>query len=190
MRPPAQPPKVSGRGPSITTSRWAGTGDLDALEHAAHRFVPGIPRAIEAPKWTVEVPPAHGPALSTPGTAGTSHNRPGHGGGVMRFGVHLGPFWASFGGRRRRKQARRPAPHAPTPAEQRAPGRQKREQPAEDLSERRRTAAMTPEESGRHLGMPDDETAQALFKLTAQDRQQADAELQRLRHEMGYRNQD
>ena len=67
MRPPGPAPKVSGRGPSITASRWTGTGDLDALEHAAHRFVPGIPLAIEAPKWTVEVPPAHGPARVNPG---------------------------------------------------------------------------------------------------------------------------
>ena len=102
----------------------------------------------------------------------------------MRFGVHLGPFWASFGGRRRSK------PAALTPAEQRAPDRQERGQPAEDLAERRRIAAMTPEEYGRHLGMSEGESARALFKLTAEDRQQADAELQRLRHEMGYRDQD
>jgi hypothetical protein len=38
--------------------------------------------------------------------------------------------------------------------------------------------------------MSEDEIARALFKLTAEDRQQADAELQRLRHEMGYRDQD
>ena len=106
----------------------------------------------------------------------------------MRFGVHLGPFWTSFG--RRRKLARRPAPRAPIPAEQRALDRQKRGQPAEEPASRRRTAAMTAEEYGRHLGMSDDEIARALFKLTAQDRQQADAELQRLRHEMGYRDHD
>ena len=47
---------------------------------------------------------------------------------------------------------------------------------------------MTHEEYGRHLGMSDDGTARALFELTAEDRQQADAELQRLRHEMGYRD--
>ena len=108
----------------------------------------------------------------------------------MRFGVHLGPFWARFGGRRRRTQVRRSAPHAPTLAEHRAPEQPRREQRAEELARQRRIAAMTPEECGRQLGMSDDETAQALFKLTAQDRQQADAELQRLRHQMGYRDQD
>src|SRR6266480_318364 len=102
----------------------------------------------------------------------------------MRFGVHLGRFWVSFGGRRRRK------PAALTPAGQRALDRQRREQLEAELAERRRIAAMTPDEHGRHLGMSDDESARALFKLTAQDRQQADAELQRLRHEMGYRDQD
>ena len=108
----------------------------------------------------------------------------------MRFGVHRGPFWVSFGGRRRRKQARRPAPRALTPGEQRAVDRQEREQPGKELAERRRIAAMTPEEYGRHLSMSEDEIARALFTLTAQDRQHADAELQRLRHEMGYRDQD
>jgi len=88
----------------------------------------------------------------------------------MRFGVHLGPFWVSFGGRRRRT-------------------RQRREQLAEELARQRRIA-MTPEEYGRHLGMSDDEIARALFTLTAEDRRQADAELQRLRHEMRYRDQD
>jgi hypothetical protein len=107
----------------------------------------------------------------------------------MRFGVHLGPFWVSFGGRRSRKRARRPAPSALTPAEQQARDRQKREQMAEELAERRRIAAMTPEEYGRHLGMSEDEIERALFTLTAEDRQQAEAELQRLRHEMGYRDQ-
>jgi hypothetical protein len=38
--------------------------------------------------------------------------------------------------------------------------------------------------------MSEDKIARALFKLTAEDRQQADAELQQLRHEMGYRDQD
>ena len=108
----------------------------------------------------------------------------------MRFGVHLGPFWVSLGGRRRRQRARRPAARALTPAEQQALERQEREQLAEELAERRRIAAMTPEEYGRHLGMSGDEIARALFKLTAEDRQQAEAELQRLRHEMGYRDQD
>jgi hypothetical protein len=108
----------------------------------------------------------------------------------MRFGVHLGPFWASFGGSRRRKRARRPAARARTPAEQQAHERQEREQRAEELAERRRIAAMTPEEHGRHLGRSEDETAWAIFTLTAEDRQQAEAELQRLRHEMGYRDQD
>ena len=108
----------------------------------------------------------------------------------MRFGVHLGPFWVSFGGRRRRKRARRPASPALTPAEQRPLERPRREQRAEEPARQRRIAAMTPEEHGRHLGMSDDEIARALFTLTAEDRQQADAELQRLRHEMGYRDQD
>ena len=36
----------------------------------------------------------------------------------MRFGVHLGPFWVSFGGRRKRK------PAALNPAGQRALERQ------------------------------------------------------------------
>ena len=45
-------------------------------------------------------------------------------------------------------------------------------------------------EYGRYLGMSEGEVARALFKLTAEDRQQADAEQQRLRHEMGYREQD
>ena len=102
----------------------------------------------------------------------------------MRFGVHLGPFWVSFGGRRRHK------PTALTPAEQQALERQKHQQLAVELAERRRIAAMTPEEYGRHLGMSEDEIARALFNLTAEDRQQAEAELQRLRHEMGYRDQD
>jgi hypothetical protein len=106
----------------------------------------------------------------------------------MRFGVHLRPLWASFGGRR--KQGRRPVPHALTPAEQRALERQRPGQLADELAERWRIAAMTPEEYGRHLGMSEDEIARALFKLTAEDRQQADAELQRLRHEMGYRDRD
>jgi hypothetical protein len=60
----------------------------------------------------------------------------------------------------------------------------------EELAERWRIAAMTPDEYGRHLGMSEGESARALFKLTADDRQQADAELQRLRHQMGYRDQD
>ena len=106
----------------------------------------------------------------------------------MRFGVHLGPFWVSFGGRRRRKRARRPAARALTPAEQQALERHERDQ-LEELAERWRIAAMTPEEYGRHLGMSEEEIARALFKLTAEDRQQAEAELQRLRHEMGYRDQ-
>ena len=108
----------------------------------------------------------------------------------MRFGVHLGPFWVSFGGRRRRKRARRLAARAATPAEQQALGRQERERLVEEPAERRRIAAMTPDEYGRHLGMSEGEVARALFKLTAEDRQQAEAELQRLRHEMGYRDQD
>jgi hypothetical protein len=108
----------------------------------------------------------------------------------MRFGVHLGPFWVSFGGRRRRRRARRPAARARTPAEQQAPEWQEREQRAEERAERRRIAAMTPDEYGRHLGMSEDEIARALFRLTAEDRQQADAELQRLRHEMGYQDLD
>ena len=106
----------------------------------------------------------------------------------MRFGVHLGRFWVSFGGRR--KRAGRPAAGTLTRAEQRALERPRREQLAEELAERRRIAAMTPEEYGRHLGMSEDEMARALFKLTAEDRQQADAELQRLRHEMSYHDQD
>jgi hypothetical protein len=108
----------------------------------------------------------------------------------MRFGVHLGPFRASFGGRRKRKQTHRPAPRAPNPAEQRALERQKRAQSAEELAERRRIAATTPDEYGRDLRMSEDEIARALFKLTAEDRQQAGAELQRLRHQMGYHDQD
>ena len=107
----------------------------------------------------------------------------------MRFGVHLGAFWLGFGGRRRRKRVRRPAARALTPAEQQALQRHEREQ-MEELAERWRIAAMTPDEYGRHLGMPADESARALFTFTAEDRQQADAELQRLRHEMGYRDQD
>jgi CRISPR/Cas system-associated protein Csm6 len=107
----------------------------------------------------------------------------------MRLGVHLGPFWVSFGGRRRRKRGRRPASSALTPAEQQALERDERDQ-MEELAERWRIAAMTPEEHGRHLGMSEDESARALFKLTAEDRQQADAELQRLRRQMGYRDQD
>ena len=43
-----------------------GRGDLDALEQAAHRFVAGIPLAIKAPKWTVEVFLAPGPACVNP----------------------------------------------------------------------------------------------------------------------------
>src|SRR5690242_1754634 len=112
------------------------------------------------------------------------------GGGVMRFGVRLGPFWVSFGGRSRRKRARRPAARARTPAEQQAPEWQEREQRADERAERRRIAAMTADEHGRRLGVSEDEIARALFELTAEDRQQADAELQRLRHEMGYRDQD
>ena len=104
--------------------------------------------------------------------------------------MHLGPFWVSFGGRRRGKRARRAAARALAPAEQQALERQEREQRAEDLAERRRIADMTPGEYGRHLGMSEDEVARALFTLTAEDRQQAEAELQRLRHEMGYRDQD
>lgn len=106
----------------------------------------------------------------------------------MRFGVHLGPFWVGFGGRRRRKRAR-PAARALTPAEQQAVERHERDQ-MEELAERWRIVAMTPDEYGRHLGMSADESARAPFKLTAEDRQQADAELQRLRREMGYRDQD
>src|SRR5690348_8644606 len=108
----------------------------------------------------------------------------------MRFGVHPGPFWVSSGGRRRRKRARRTAARARTPAEQQALERLEREQRADELAERRRIAAMTPEGHGRHRGMPEDEIARALVTLTAEDRQQAEAELQRLRHEMGYRDQD
>jgi hypothetical protein len=108
----------------------------------------------------------------------------------MRFGVHLGPFWVSFGGRRRRRRARRPAPRARTLAGQQALERQRREQPADEPARPRRIAAMTPDECGRHLGMSEEGIARALFTLTAEDRQQADAELQRLRHEMGYRDQD
>jgi hypothetical protein len=108
----------------------------------------------------------------------------------MRFGVHLGPFWVSFGGSRRRKRARRPAAPARAPAEPKAPERHEREQRAEEPAERRRTAAMTPDEHGRHLSKSEDEIARALFTLTAEDRQQAEAELQRLRHEMGYHDQD
>jgi hypothetical protein len=104
--------------------------------------------------------------------------------------VHLGPFWAGFGGRRRRKQSRRPVPPALTPAKPRALEPQEREQPAEELAERRRIAAVTSGEDGRYLAMSDDEIARALFKLTAEDRQQADAELPRLRREMGYRDQN
>jgi hypothetical protein len=104
----------------------------------------------------------------------------------MRFGVHLGPFWVSFGRKRRRTRAR-PAARALTPAEQQALQRHERDQ-LEELAERWRIAAMTPEEYGRHLSMSEEEIARALFKLTAEDRQQADAELQRLRHEMGYRD--
>ena len=106
----------------------------------------------------------------------------------MRFGVHLGPFWVGFGGRRRHKRGR-PEARALTPAEQQALERNEREQ-MEELAEPWRIAAMTPEEYERHLGMSEDESVQALFKLTADDRQQAEAELQRLRHEMGYRDQD
>ena len=106
----------------------------------------------------------------------------------MRFGVHLRLFWASFGGRRRRKRAR-PAARALTPAEQQALERHRRDQ-MEELAERWRIPAMTPEEYGRHFAMPEGESARALFELTAEDRQQAEAELRRLRHEMGYRDQD
>jgi hypothetical protein len=107
----------------------------------------------------------------------------------MRFGVHLGPFWVGFGGRRRRKQAPRPAARALTPAEQQALERHERDQ-LEELAERWRIAAMTPEEYGHRLGISEDESAQAFFQLTVDDRQQAEAELQRLRHEMGYHDQD
>ena len=104
----------------------------------------------------------------------------------MRFGVHLGPFWASFGGSRRRNRDL-PRARALTPAEQQALERHERDQ-MEELAERWRIAAMTPDEHRRHLGMSDEETAPALFTLTAQDRQQADAELRRLRRQMGYRD--
>jgi hypothetical protein len=66
----------------------------------------------------------------------------------MRFGVHLGPFWVSFGGRRRRKRARRPAPRARIPAGQRALERQSRGQLAEEPARRRRIAARTPKSTG------------------------------------------
>ena len=49
---------------------------------------------------------------------------------------------------------------------------------------------MTPAEYGPHLGMSADESARGFFNFTAEDRQQAEAELQWLRHEMGYRDQD
>ena len=104
----------------------------------------------------------------------------------MRFGVQLGPFWVSFGGRRRPKRARRPAAGARTPAEPQVLERQERERLVEELAERRRVAAMTPVEYGRYIGMSEDEIARALFTLSAEDRQQGEAELQRLRHEMGY----
>ena len=104
----------------------------------------------------------------------------------MRFNVRLGQFWASFGGMRRRTRARCRASRARTPAGQRALDRQSREQLAEELARQRRITATTPEEHGHHLGMSDDKIARVLFKLIAEDRQQADAELQRLRHEMGY----
>ena len=105
----------------------------------------------------------------------------------MRFGVHLGPFWVSFGGRRKRKRARRPRPH---PRRAAGPGAAKTRATGRSLARQRRITVMTPEEYGRDLGMSDDRIARALFTLTTQDRQQADAELQRLRQEMGYRDQD
>ena len=105
----------------------------------------------------------------------------------MRFGMDLGRFWVSLGGRRRERA--RPAAGALIPAERQALERHEREQ-MEELAERWRIAGMTPEEHGRHLGMSEGESARALFPSTAEDRQQADAELRRLRHEMGYRDQD
>lgn len=75
----------------------------------------------------------------------------------MRFGVHLGPFWASRGGSRRRKRVRGQAARALSPAERRALERQRSEQLAEDLA----AAAMSPDEYGRHLGMTEDEIARA-----------------------------
>ena len=55
-----------GVGAFNTPSRWTGTGHLDALEQAAHRFVSGTPLAIEVPKWIVEVFPARRPARVNP----------------------------------------------------------------------------------------------------------------------------
>ena len=98
----------------------------------------------------------------------------------MRYGVRLGPFWSSFGGRRRRQRARRPAAAARSPAEPQALERQQSERRVDELAERRRVAAMTREEYGRSIGMSADE----------EDEIAAQAELQWLRHEMGYRDQD
>jgi hypothetical protein len=64
-------------------------------------------------------------------------------------------FWVSLDGRRRRKQARRPAARVLTPAKRRALDRQK----FAGEAERQRIAAMTPEEYARHIGLPEDQVA-------------------------------
>jgi hypothetical protein len=65
------------------------------------------------------------------------------------------PFWVSFDGRRRRKQAHRPAARALAPAKRRALERQGFAAEAE----RQRIAAMTPEEYARHIGLSEDQVA-------------------------------
>jgi hypothetical protein len=87
----------------------------------------------------------------------------------MRFGVHLGPFWASFGGRRRRKQARRPGARPLTRTQQQARERHEREQ-MEELADWQRIAAMTPEEYARHIGLSEDQVARVRRIAELRDR--------------------
>ena len=74
---------------------------------------------------------------------------------LSRNGSVYRPVWVSFDGRRMRKEARRPAARALTPARGWALERQKLTEEAE----RQRIAAMTPEEYARHIGLPDDQVA-------------------------------
>jgi hypothetical protein len=107
----------------------------------------------------------------------------------MRFGVHLGPFWVSFGGRRRR----RPSRTQRATAERRALDRQRRAEKAE----LERLGRMSIEEYARYLGLSEDQVARVKRiaearpgGISAEDWHQADEELRRLKDQMGGQEQD